>query len=180
LTKSILNKEQQYQLSNLIQSVPKIFTNTPGRTNMIRHHIDIQIGSKPRNLAPYRYAPARRQVIEQKIEEMLHENVIVPSKSPWASPVVLAPKKDGTMRFCIDYRKLNDITIRDAYPIPRIDDTLDALQHAQFFSTLDLRSGYWQVEMDKESQPLTAFVTHRGLFECTVMPFGPTNAPATF
>jgi hypothetical protein len=180
LTKSILNKEQQYQLSNLIQSVPKIFTNTPGRTNMIRHHIDIQIGSKPRNLAPYRYAPARRQVIEQKIEEMLHENVIVPSKSPWASPVVLAPKKDGTMRFCIDYRKLNDITIRDAYPIPRIDDTLDALQHAQFFSTLDLRSGYWQVEMDKESQPLTAFVTHRGLFECTVMPFGLTNAPATF
>jgi hypothetical protein len=111
---------------------------------------------------------------------MLHDNIIVPSKSPWASPVVLATKKDGTTRFCFDYRKLNEITVRDAYPLPRIDDTLDALQHAQFLSTLDLRSGYWQVEMDAESRPLTAFVTHKGLFECTVTPFGLTTAPATF
>ncbi|CAF3775116.1 unnamed protein product [Rotaria sp. Silwood1] len=111
---------------------------------------------------------------------MLAQGVITPSKSPWASPVVLALKKDGSIRFCIDYRKLNDVTIRDAYPIPRIDDTLDALQHAQFVSTLDLRSGYWQVEMDDNSRPITAFVTHKGLFECNVMPFGLTNAPATF
>ncbi|CAF2807008.1 unnamed protein product [Rotaria sp. Silwood2] len=111
---------------------------------------------------------------------MLNEGIIVPSKSPWASPVVLAPKKDGSIRFCIDYRKLNEITIRDAYPISRIDDTLDALQHAHFVSTLDLRSGYWQVEMDASSKALTAFVTHKGLFECTVMPFELTNAPATF
>ena len=83
-------------------------------------------------------------------------------------------------RFCIDYRKLNDVTIKDAYPLPRIDDTLDALQHAHYVSTLDLRSGYWQVELDKASRPMTAFVTHKGLFECVVMPFGLTNAPATF
>lgn len=89
-------------------------------------------GNKPRNSAPYRYAPARRQIIDEKINEMLKDGIIVPSKSPWASPVVLTPKKDGTIRFCIDYRKLNEITIRDAYPIPRIDDTLDDLQHAQF------------------------------------------------
>lgn len=180
LTTSILNNDQQQQLTDLIQLFPNIFTSTTGRTNVIQHHIDIQPGCKPRNLAPYRYAPARRQVIDEKIDEMLNEGVISPSKSPWASPVVLAPKKDGSIRFCIDYRKLNEITIRDAYPLPRIDDTLDSLQHAQFFSTLDLRSGYWQVEMDEESKPLTAFVTHRGLFECTVMPFGLTNAPATF
>ena len=158
----------------------KFFTHTPGRTHIIQHHIDLIAGTKPRNSPPYRYAPARRKIIEEKLTEMLDQGVITPSKSPWASPVVLAPKKDGSTRFCIDYRKLNDVTIRDAYPIPRIDDTLDALQHAKFFSTLDLRSGYWQVEMDPNSRPITAFVTHKGLFECAVMPFGLTNAPATF
>ncbi|CAF3093817.1 unnamed protein product, partial [Rotaria sp. Silwood2] len=177
---SILCPDQQKCLCNLLQSFSQVFTNTPGRTNKIQHHIDVQPGSKPRNSAPYRYAPARRQIIEDKINKMLNEGIIVPSKSPWASPVVLAPEKDGFICFCIDYRKLNEITIRDAYPIPRIDDTLDALQHAHFVSTLDLRSGYWQVEMDASSKALTAFVTHKGLFECTVMLFGLTNAPATF
>ncbi|CAM4850973.1 unnamed protein product, partial [Rotaria magnacalcarata] len=105
--------------------------------------------------------------------------IISPSTSPWVSPVILAPKKDGTLRFCVDYRKLNSVTIRDAYPIPRIDDTLDSLQEAKFVSTLNLRSGYWQVEMDKNSREKTAFVTHKGLFEFNVMPFGLTNAPAT-
>ncbi|CAF3343980.1 unnamed protein product [Rotaria socialis] len=111
---------------------------------------------------------------------MLDQGIISPSASPWASPVILAPKKDGTLCFCVDYRKLNSVTIRDAYPIPRIDDTLDSLQEAKFVSTLDLRSGYWQVEMDKNSREKTAFVTHKGLFEFNVMPFGLTNAPATF
>ena len=111
---------------------------------------------------------------------MLSQRIIVPSKSPWASPIVLAPKKDGSYRLCIDYRKLNEVTVRDAYPILRIDDILDALHNAHFISTLDLRSGYWQVEIDETSKPITAFVTHRELFECTVMPFGLANAPATF
>ena len=111
---------------------------------------------------------------------MLDQGIISPSTSPWASPVILVPKKDGSLRFCIDYRKLNSVTVSDAYLLPRIDDTLDSLQQAKFVSTLDLRSGYWQVKMDNESRKKTAFVTHKGLFEFNIMPCGLTNAPATF
>lgn len=180
LDDSILSAEQKTHLVSLLNSFPHVFTDTAGRTNTIQHNIQLIPGTKPQNSPPYRYAPARRKVIEKQLTEMLESGVIIPSHSPWAAPVVLIEKKDGTTRFCIDFRKLNELTVRDAYPLPRIDDTLDELQNAKFVSTLDLRSGYWQVEMDQESRPLTAFVTHKGLFECAVMPFGLTNAPATF
>ena len=111
---------------------------------------------------------------------MLDNGVIVPSHSPWASPIVLVAKKDGTTRFCVDYRRLNAITKMDVYPLPRIDNSLDLLAGNSYFSTLDLASGYWQVGMSKESQEKTAFATSSGLYEFTVMPFGLCNAPATF
>jgi hypothetical protein len=180
LSETNLTQEQKDQLKNLIKSYSDIFRKQSGRTKMLRHQIKLIPGSKPYNSPPYRYAPAKRQIIEQNLKEMKEQGIIEPSKSPWASPVVLAPKKDGSIRFCVDYRKLNSMTTRDAYPIPRIDDTLDALQEARFVSTLDLRSGYWQVEMDKESKEKTAFITHKGLNEFNVMPYGLTNAPATF
>ena len=180
LTESILNEPQKEEIQKLIQSFPTVFNPIAGRTTKLRHQINLIPGSRPCNSAPFRYAPARRQIIEENLQEMTAQGIIKPSKSPWASPVVLAPKKDGTLRFCIDYRKVNAMTVRDAYPIPRIDDTLDSLQEAKFVSTLDLRSGYWQVEMDNRSQDKTAFVTHKGLFEFNVMPYGLTNAPATF
>jgi transposase InsO family protein len=175
-----LNEYEKQQIRKLIQLFPDVFSEQPGRTTKLRHSITLIPGSQPHNSPPFRYAPARRQIVEQNLKEMTEQGIIIPSNSPWASPVVLAPKKDGTLRFCIDYRKLNAMTVRDAYPIPRIDDTLDSLQEAKFVSTLDLRSGYWQVEMDKSSREKTAFVTHKGLFEFNVMPYGLTNAPATF
>ena len=94
--------------------------------------------------------------------------------------MVLTKKKDGTTRFCVDYRKLNELTVKDAYPLPRIDDSLDHLSGAHWFSTLDLYSGYWQVELEPEDKPKTAFVTERGLDQFKVMPFGLCNAPTTF
>ena len=115
------------------------------------------------------------------IQEMLDIGAIHKSHSPWASAVVLVQKKDGGLRFCIDLRKLNYQTIKDAYLLPHIDETLDSLQGSQWFSSLGLKSGYWQVEMDEESKPLTAFtVGPLGFYECERMPFGLTNAPATF
>ncbi|GBN43724.1 Retrovirus-related Pol polyprotein from transposon 297 [Araneus ventricosus] len=111
---------------------------------------------------------------------MVDNGIIEESSGPWASPIVLVKKKDGSTRFCVDYRKLNEITIKDSYPLPRIDDTLDALNGSQWFSTLDLKSGYWQVEIQPEDKEKTAFTTRQVLWQFKVMPFGLCNGPATF
>ena len=112
---------------------------------------------------------------------MIEVGAICKSNSPWANAVVLVRKRDGSLRFCIDLHKLNACTIKDAYSLPRIDETLDCLGGAMIFTSLDLKSGYWQVEMEEESKLLTAFtVGPLGFYECERMPFGLTNAPATF
>lgn len=144
------------------------------------HLIRLEANTRPISQPPRRIAPAIRNKVDEMIEKLLHEGLIKPSKSPWGSPIVVVPKKGGDIRICVDYRKLNSYTIKDVYPLPRMDDILDALSNATVFSTLDLASGYHQVPMAEESQPLTAFVTHQGLFEYTRMPFGLCNAPATF
>ena len=150
-----------------------------GSTDVVTHSVDT--GDHP----PIRQQPRRvpfvlRGRIAEMVDDMLERGVIQPSRSPWASPVVLVAKKDGSTRFCVDYRKLNAATKMDVYPLPRIDDSLDLLAHTKYFSTLDLASGYWQVKMDEASREKTAFTTHVGLYEFHVMPFGLCNAPATF
>ena len=131
---------------------------------------------------PYRRQnPAVRREEMAQVQQMLSSNVIRPSNSPWASPVVMVQKKDGSLRFCVDFRQLNAATVKDAQPLPRIDDLLDALHGAKWFSTLDLKSGYWQVPITEQDKAKTAFRTSSGqLFEFNRVPFGLCNAPTTF
>ena len=122
----------------------------------------------------------RRSKVVELIDDMTDKGIVQPSTSAWASPIVLVPKRDGSLRFCVDYRKLNAITKKDVYPLPRIDDILNTFGKSRYFTMLDLASGYWQIEMDPASREKSAFRTHHGLFEFCRMPFGLCNVPATF
>ena len=134
----------------------------------------------PIHARPYSYSAKERVIIQTEIAKYLQAGIIKESTSPWSSPVVLVTKKDGTIRFCVDYRRLNQHTTSDVYPLPRIDDTLDALGGNMFFTSLDLKSGYHQVKMKASDGPKTAFITHQGLYEFTRAPFGLKNMPAIF
>ena len=150
-----------------------------GRTDKVLHTIDT--GDAVPFKIPYRRLPLKKKLVcEEQIAEQLEQDIIVPSTSPWSSPVCMVTKKDGTIRFCVDYRKLNGLTKKNSYPLPRIDETLDSLGGNQYFCTLDLKSGYHQVGMHPDDMEKTAFSSHLGLFQYNVMPFGLSNAPATF
>uniref|UniRef100_A0A5S6Q481 Reverse transcriptase n=1 Tax=Trichuris muris TaxID=70415 RepID=A0A5S6Q481_TRIMR len=150
-----------------------------GRTFMVKHKIKTG-NAKPVRVPPRRIPYARRQEVKTLVNQMLQEGIVEPACSPWSAPIVLVRKKDGSQRLCVDYRQLNAVTEKDAQPMPRIDETLDMLAGAKWFSTLDLASGYWQVEMEEADKQKTAFSTPDGSYQFRVMPFGLCNAPATF
>lgn len=178
-----LTAEQALRLKDSLIRFQHIFAKSPddmGCTDKAKHKIDT-LHSKPIRQQMRRQPLGKREAEKEEVKTMLDRNIIEPSSSAWASPVVLVTKKDGSVRFCVDYRKLNDVTVKDAYPLPRVDDCLDALAGSTMFSTMDLQSGFWQVPLaSEEDKQKTAFTTGLGLFQFTIMCFGLTNAPATF
>nr|KAG5696950.1 hypothetical protein BaRGS_015914 [Batillaria attramentaria] len=173
--------EDRQQLQQLLDRYAHVFAqdDTLGYTDIVQHRIpttDNVPVSQPYRSIP----PTQLQEVKEHLQGLLQSGAIVPSHSPYAAPVVLVRKKDGSLRLCVDYRRLNMKTVRDAYPLPRIQESFDSLVGAQYFSTLDLASGYHQIAMAPDDQHKTAFTTPFGLFEYTRMPFGLTSAPATF
>ena len=172
-------EQLQIETKEMLKRNAKVFSKTDmdmGRTNLVKHHIKLT-DPAPFTEAYMRIPPQMFDEVKAHIQEMLNLGAIRPSNSPWASAIVLVRKKDGRLRFCIDLRRLNNRTIKDAYSLPNIESILDSLIGAQIFSTLDLKAGYWQVEM----AGYTAFTCGPlGFYECDTMLFGATNAPATF
>ena len=179
---SNLSNDQLKMARDMITKHRQVFAmpNEPlGCTDVLNHAINTE-GAVPIQQRPRKFPQPQRHEIRKQVQEMLAQNVIEPSQSPWSSPVVLVAKPDGTTRFCVDYRRLNNVTVKDPFPLPRIEDTLDALGGSKYFSTLDLCSGFHQLPMAPEDQQKTAFSTQDGHFHFTRMPFGVCNGPSSF
>jgi hypothetical protein len=146
----------------------------------VEFSIDLVPGTKPVSMAPYRMSAAELAELKKQLEDLLDKKFVRPSVSPWGVPILLVKKKDGSMRLCIDYRQLNKVTIKNRYPLPRIDDLIDQLVGARVFSKIDLRSGYHQIKVKDEDMQKTAFRTRYGHYKFKVMPFSVTYAPGVF
>ena len=176
-----LTFSQKYSLDELIKSEIARKPSSLGCTNVAQHHIELLPGAQPIKQRYYPVSPPKQKIIDTELRKMLEMGFIEQSKSAWSSPVCLVRKKDNSYRFCVDYRRLNAVTKKDAYPIPYISSILDRLRNATFISSLDVKSAFWQVSLTPESREYTAFtVPGRGLFQFKRMPFGLTGAPATW
>ncbi|KAK9075289.1 hypothetical protein SSX86_003612 [Deinandra increscens subsp. villosa] len=177
------SEEKKLEDIPIVRDYPEVFPeDLPGLppSRQVEFRIDLVPGAAPVARSPYRLAPSEMQELSSQLQELLDKGFIRPSSSPWGAPVLFVKKKDGSFRMCIDYRELNKLTIKNRYPLPRIDDLFDQLQGSSYYSKIDLRSGYHQLRIHEDDVPKTAFRTRYGHYEFMVMPFGLTNAPAVF
>jgi hypothetical protein len=178
----LLNDDQKCLLDSLLKRHINTFSKTKddlGRANAINHKINTG-DANPIKQQPRRLPLTKRDDVDREIQRLFDCGIIEASKSPWASPIVPVAKKDGSTRLCIDYRALNNVTIKDSYPLPRIDDSFDALRGSKWFSVLDLSSGYFQVQMEETDKEKTAFTSTKGLFQFNAMAMGLCNGVAAF
>ena len=177
------SEEKRLEDVPIVREFPEVFPeDLPGLppARQVEFHIDLVPEAAPVARAPYRLAPSEMQELSNQLQELLDKGFIRPSSSPWGAPILFVKKKDGSFRMCIDYRELNKLTVKNRYPLPRIDDLFDQLQGSSIYSKIDLRSGYHQLRVREEDIPKMAFRTRYGHYEFQVMPFGLTNAPAVF
>jgi len=182
VTRANISSEEKDELEKILIGNSEIFAQTNrelGKTSIVKHKIRTG-DARPVQGRKFRTPYAYREKLKQTIDEMLADKIIKPSRSEWSNPIFLVKKKDGSMRPVVDYRELNKITEPDVYPIPMINEYLDSLGNATIFTTLDLRSGFWQIAMDDESKEKTSFSSPFGNFSFEVMPFGVRNAPSEF
>ena len=179
LSEHQLLPQQQEELKALLEEVGSTLSDQPGQTELLTHSIRTD-GARPIHQHPYRIPAAWQKEVREEIQNMLDLGVIEPSDSPWASPIVTVRKKDGTLRLCIDYRKLNAVTLNDTYQMPRVEEIIENLGDAHYISTLDLTKGYYQVSVEEQDRDKTAFTTPFGKFRFRRMPFGLKGAPTTF
>ncbi|XP_076035252.1 uncharacterized protein LOC143021537 [Oratosquilla oratoria] len=174
-----LSNDQASDISSLLTDYSNIFSDHPHPCSAVEHDIETN-GARPIHQRPYRLNAFKKEYVREEVQRLQEVGIVEPSSSPWGSPVVLVPKPDGSMRLCIDYRKVNAVTEPDSYPLPRIDDVSDEVGRAQWVTKLDLLQGYYQVRLSERSRAISAFITPEGLYQFTVLPFGLRNAPATF
>ncbi|GJR15742.1 putative reverse transcriptase domain-containing protein [Tanacetum coccineum] len=184
-TNEVEDKSEKKRLEDvpIVRDFPEVFPeDLPGLppTRQVEFQIDLVPGAAPVAQAPYRLTPSEMKELSEQLKELSDKGFIRPSSSPWGAPVLFVKKKDRSFRMCIDYRELNKLTVKNRYPLPRIDDLFDQLQGSSVYSKIDLRSGYHQLRVREEDIPKTAFRTRYGHYEFQVMPFGLTNAPAVF
>ena len=172
-----LDECKQGELSALINNYPELFSDTPSCTDLIEHDIDVGTAEPIKQRF---YRPDKREHLDREVQYMLENNIAEPSNSSWASPCLLVTKPDSTFRPCTDFRKVNNVTKPDVFPLPRMEDCVDQVGAAKYVSTFDLLKGYWQVPLSPRAQEISAFITPSGLYSYKVMPFGLRNAPATF
>lgn len=173
---SHLEEDQQGQVKELLD--PKLFQEKPGRETTVKHDIILQPATSPQRKS-YRVPERLMGTLREELDVMLLLAVVEPSSSDWCSPVVLVPKREGTIRFCIDFRQVNTLSKVDPYPMPRIDDLVECLGKAKYISTIDLSRGYWQVPLKERAKEITAFLTPFDLYHFRVMPLTPPTGGAS-